>query len=835
MLNQQALSRRVDVSATISDYVYRYEKKYTEALHDGDNNTVPADIAEDSIIDELTKDGLTLSHAQYDPATGIAAIAVYDSQTGETYIAYAGTNRDADGMTDIVSDVKIGINDALALKKLGNAAINFYDQVQSTGANITATTGHSYADFLSTYVAISRNVPYKFGYQGAPQYVAKLTPQEIALNNLYAQGITPPQEAIQAAKTAREEANRMQRLMNSYSGYAVTFSTSGDFLTNSLWNQKKGEFDFGGNGYSAIGRAGTSVLSLLWGSSIDTRYVGHVIAVDANTPHSMFKYRTNPYLMDYTLQIVLAQFTAVDFDGDGVSDFLLDATYLTKQPLIPLSKVSGDGTKIELDAEAMTVLESNLTVIKGQLDEFYQVVQTATEQNEEILASLASRRQTLKDAIVTELEAISLVEAIRKIDTAYSNLENLQSVLPTLADYETFEFSRQFDGSGVSGNYRWFSDSGGKTPWHFYPTSNTLNNLSWAAQILNNHIRDYLKGISNSSPSFFNLHTQTDVAAQGVAVINSFENIIEQTTAGLGNRARFEDGIPQAIQEVLLVLAQNLTNLISGVQYLINVTGIIRETLLTTDATLATDIQTLNLSSLPISDISISKDYNQFLEETGVFDDKKVIQAFDDQVDEQAENLANQMATAFEGYLSEVKGQIETFNTDITNLTDELISLTPLMATNLYYKKTGLVALTTLDKENPLIPAGTVGSHIAISSTINSLANGTHHSSLLSSDITLTEAITTINTAYSSLGGFKEPFRIGMEDAFYGVAGLKNVAKSQKLVGLALESLETRFSEFQTQLSNQSGKAIEALTNDLTDLIRSMSHVSQMIADCFGD
>lgn len=73
---------------------------------------------------------------------------------GETYIAYAGTNKDADGATDFISDANIGANNSAYLKRLGDKATSFYDRVQSNGDNITVTTGHSYGDFLASRVAI---------------------------------------------------------------------------------------------------------------------------------------------------------------------------------------------------------------------------------------------------------------------------------------------------------------------------------------------------------------------------------------------------------------------------------------------------------------------------------------------------------------------------------------------------------------------------------------------------------------------------------------------------------------------------------------------------------
>ncbi|HEL9645008.1 TPA: hypothetical protein U0K67_001227 [Streptococcus suis] len=136
-MSQSDVTRRIDISAKISDYVYTYEQKYNDALNDGDPDTDPVKNGQASIDKKLANDKLRLIDATYDPSTGVAAIAVYDSQTDETYIAYAGTNFEADGLKDVESDAAIGLNDSLYLKKLGDRAVSFYDQVQRSGARIT--------------------------------------------------------------------------------------------------------------------------------------------------------------------------------------------------------------------------------------------------------------------------------------------------------------------------------------------------------------------------------------------------------------------------------------------------------------------------------------------------------------------------------------------------------------------------------------------------------------------------------------------------------------------------------------------------------------------------
>ncbi|MGT2947600.1 hypothetical protein ACVR0T_10875, partial [Streptococcus chenjunshii] len=100
----EKLERRVDVSAEISDYVYTYEQNYTKALKD--NPKLNQDeLNKKALKDFYVPNNTTITDAMYDEETGVAALAVEDSQTGETYIAYAGTNMKADGMTDVTSDM----------------------------------------------------------------------------------------------------------------------------------------------------------------------------------------------------------------------------------------------------------------------------------------------------------------------------------------------------------------------------------------------------------------------------------------------------------------------------------------------------------------------------------------------------------------------------------------------------------------------------------------------------------------------------------------------------------------------------------------------------------
>lgn len=94
MSPSEKLDRRIDSSSDLSQYVYDFEKQYTEYMKKGyseKNASIQARRTLNEILQE-NNPGLRSSDAMYDKETGIAAIAVKDKNTGETYIAYAGTN-----------------------------------------------------------------------------------------------------------------------------------------------------------------------------------------------------------------------------------------------------------------------------------------------------------------------------------------------------------------------------------------------------------------------------------------------------------------------------------------------------------------------------------------------------------------------------------------------------------------------------------------------------------------------------------------------------------------------------------------------------------------------
>lgn len=858
-------NRRVDVSANISDYVYEYEKDYTVR-----NPKNPLKTTE-KLIEESYGDSVKIVDSMYDKDSGVAAIAVEDTLTGETYISYAGTNYKADGHKDIISDITIGINDSLYLKEINKPALDFYDRVEAKGNYITTTTGHSYGEFQAGRVALERQVPYNYGYQGAPQSVNGKTAQEMATSgdavwfkqivakshnfkefkknlDLFLNGpassgdsVRLPDDTVlnqywnyfsrlkdispKTVKMAKEEAKRIEGLRKNYKGQSITFSTTRDVLTNITWAQDGQDISFGGqvldNGLlNWMLDAGTPTILDYLGITKETKYPGNVVAIDLPIHHNMNEYRKSAEAMEYTKQIVLEQLFAVDIDGDGLLDFAVTPENTTTRDLL---KKYGDSKEIRIDTTSMSVLITNLNASLGHAKDLLEVVKRTSQANENVMNNLSSRTNNLKEAIFQHLQSISLIEAVQKIDKAYSNYDGITGTLYALNAYNPNDFSRRFDLFGFSGLNDYFYSNGDHFDHGVITSKLSKIKLNNDPLLLDIEVHN----ISTKSKSEGNIWAgsgmSTNLGTKGAELINSFEGMIEKSTTGLDKRSHFGDGIPQAVNEILKVLEQNIQTIIYCISYTISVAGIIKTALEETDRGLARNIDTLDFSSVPDVNTNVSQDYNSYLEESGIFDDRDVISAFDDQIDVRAEDLANQMSTSFSNYLDNAKAYIEQTNKVMTNAKYNLQELINDFPTEIYYKN----KFEDTDKKK----YGIVESQISISGTIRKAV-----SDIDSVDIYLTTAATTINLVVSMLGGFKPAFRNGMEDAFYGAAELKGVVRAQKAVGAVVKSLQIQFTNFKSDLESLAlGSASQALEYKLGDMTNLMGNVSHVIDDCFGN
>lgn len=827
-MSKEEINRRVTVSADISASVYEFEKYFVKnSAWLSDKSKQDINMVKRELISKKAPlpPNTELTNYYYDPSTGVAAIAVKDNQTGETYIAYAGTNVEADSIQDPISDLHIGFSNQLPLRRIEDSATAFYREVQESGANVTVTTGHSYGDFLATRVAIVEQTPYKFGYQGAPQSVSTRSFLEINYDLILLSGQVTKEELDAWIRAEKMEEERVNQLIANYSGYSATFATTADALTNALWEQKPNEIQFDGRvvlGGFDLDLAKSLLLHIVkrkLNTEVDTSYVGNVIAIDVPIEHDMSAYKSSMEAMYYTVEAVLADLHSVDFNRDGVADFVLSPEYLVKTPIIPAWASGGAGSTINLDLGVLEVVATNLRGISTYLSDLLTLNGEGISANQEVVDGVNQRKESYKETISEQLESIALVQAVKDIDSAFEQIVDLETMLSTIVSYDSYEFSRRFDNWGSSIFYSWYKENG--SSWNYNSVVNSLTRLS----IGSGELRSVARNNSDVGPSkyggIFSIGTRTNVARKGEELINSFEEEIESVTKGIGNRSSYSDGIPLAIGEVLDVIHFNLQAVIQCVNYTVEVVEKIKDAMISVDAQLASDITKLDLSLISPVDVSIYTDYQTFLESTGVFDDMSVLKAYDDQIDKKAEELANSMSTEFSNYLSEVSSEISSTNSLLSTIVSTSNKLTNQMETNVYYKEWG-------EKERHYY--GRVGDFISISYAISRL-----QSESLEIDRMLTTASTKVNTVVGALGNLYEPFRRGAEDAIYGLSGLEAIVKAQLSISEVLLSMKSRFEEMKVQISSNQGVAVNALGEKMDEIISLMSTSEQLITDCFGN
>ncbi len=857
---QNSLQMRVDASSKVADYVYDFEDEYTNAIKEGKNTEDAYSAGFDAVSAKLGNN-LSIVNSSYDSDTGIAAIAVEDSQTGETYIAYAGTNVGADGIKDARSDVNIGTNNSVELKKLGDKATQFYDETVAMGKNVTVTTGHSYGDFMASRVAIERQVPYKFGYQGAPQTASDahglqaelflasevssagptalglLTANPIMiaggqLLKLPFMGLSQGVGFLYSTGILRNyERERVQALTENYSGYAVTFSTTKDLLTNAVWQQDSSQINYHGKekgtgSFNGLIDFGKNYLSAGYGINVQGQYVGNVVAIDLDIPHNMTDFRKNQEAMATAQAIVAQELFGVDLDKDGQLDFMVTSDYTRSDSLLPPGAQSSDGgLTIQISPEHLGALAANLGVVLAQMGDMVTLTSQAITANEGVMETLSGRRDNLKTVIVEHLKTISLVQAVFEIDGVYDSLGEISGHLDTIKNYKIKNFTAPFDLMDYATKDFTVGKKG--RAYAYGETSGKLSTVVTGATNLKTSLEaiDEYDSSNNSSSNMVVIGAKTSIGLSGESLINSFEETIEKTTQGIDNRSAKEDGIPDALNEILPVVAQNLYTVYQCIEYLISVVNTIKETMKSTDANLASGIEAFDFSQIPDVQVNVSSDYDTFLEDSEIFDDKAVMAAYDDQVDKKAESLSNEMSNSFSSWLNTAKPLLETTNTALTDSKETFPSLISQYGWDIWYTYKADV----LDGKKDDYHLGAISSLISISDTIKTVQG-----SFESIDTKLTMATTTINTVSSQLDGFKEPFRKGMEAAFYGADNLDGIVSSQQSVATVIAAIKTRFEVFQGQLSHNKGAAINALGAKVSSTVTVLGLVNRLLVDCFG-
>ena len=510
----------------------------------------------------------------------------------------------------------------------------------------------------------------------------------------------------------------------------------------------------------------------------------------------------------------------LDIDGDGKIDFRLDQKNLEEEPLFSptfTEKVNG-GLEIKINYESLKYLSNQLITAINDLETALNILNSAEAYNNELSNKKENRKETLEQYVINHLEQMNVLNMIGKIDKLFNDIDDNKEKYRRVGRYNTKSFSSQFHNTG-------------KTMWveeddHIFNYSSIEASLNVVVNSSNEVVRviDLIsmdgQFSTEADGSIVSLDVRSQIAKDGEGVINSFKDKIRDSFKGENNRSGFDDGIVDALKEVIRVEKQNVQTLINCFQYMNSAVQITAYSFNESDTDLGNKLkenqQVVGNYQVP----TVPSDYNTFLKQTNVFNDVEVVKAFDKQVDTRTGELSSEMISKLGSYFESVAGRIK----DVLNAVkdnklavDDAVKKYPIQ---IYHKTIGSKDKTYYGSVESCISEAT-----AIKEVGEISAELEERNTRLMSDI---EGVT------SSLPRLKDLLEQSLEELIYGYDNLSGILKAHNSVNDILNKINRQASTFNSLLKENRGQTINKATVRLEEIINTTNNVNTMIEDCFG-
>ena len=506
---------------------------------------------------------------------------------------------------------------------------------------------------------------------------------------------------------------------------------------------------------------------------------------------------------------------SVDVDRDGKLDAQFGKDKLLTTELMP---GSGAGKDIVINFSSLQGLSKNLQGLLEDIKQIRELLTKSTTTNSTVESRKVSRTETLEQSIVSYLEQINLIKSIKNLDNFYTKLEGKEKLFSEIANYSTYQFSRQFDRVGFSGFKTWCYRSGAS--WDYGIVTKLLDSLSKKASETWDTINKIIvmPGMTPGTTSIIQLNTKTGIAQKGEATINSFKKSIGDTLKGEGIRSTFDDGIANPLTEVLAVELTNVDKMEACINSMIGSVNALAESHRNNDATIEQNWRSNQDVMGGYIVGTIPTDFDTFVKQSNLFDDLEVLKAFDQQVDNTTKSLGDSMITAFSGYLTESKSSVDATHSGLNDTESAARDVIAEFATEICYK-----VKLSINFYN------TVEACISIASSIKEIK-----SFIDSIEQEYQETIQTIFNTGNSLPSLKTQLRSYLEDAIYNYSTLSDVVKGQRVIASIMNRIYTQALGFLRLVNENKGKSIEALAERMEDMGTMASHISQIVEQCFG-
>ena len=506
---------------------------------------------------------------------------------------------------------------------------------------------------------------------------------------------------------------------------------------------------------------------------------------------------------------------SVDVDHDGKLDAQFGRDKLLTTELMP---GSGAGKDIVINFSSLQGLSKNLQGLLEDIKQIRELLTKSTTTNSTVESRKANRTETLEQSIVSYLEQINLIKSIKNLDDFYTKLEGKEKLFSEIANYSTYQFSRQFDWFGFSHFKTWCYRSGAS--WDYGIVTKLLDSLSKKAGETWDTINKIIvvPGMGPGGTRIIQLNTKTGIAQKGEATINSFKKSIGDTLKGEGIRSAFDDGIANPLSDVLKVELTNVDKMEACINSMIGSVNALAESHRNNDATIEKNWRSNKDVMGGYIVGSIPTDFDTFVKQSNLFDDLEVLKAFDQQVDNTTNSLGDSMITAFSGYLTESKSSVDATHSGLKDTESAASDVIAEFATEICYK-----VKLSINFYN------TVEACISIASSIKEIK-----SFIDSIEQEYQETIQTIFNTGNSLPSLKTQLRSYLEDAIYNYSTLSDVVKGQRVIASIMNRIYTQALGFLRLVNENKGKSIEALAERMEDMGTMASHISQIVEQCFG-
>ena len=506
---------------------------------------------------------------------------------------------------------------------------------------------------------------------------------------------------------------------------------------------------------------------------------------------------------------------SVDVDHDGKLDAQFGRDKLLTTELMP---GSGAGKDIVINFSSLQGLSKNLQGLLEDIKQIRELLTKSTTTNSTVESRKANRTETLEQSIVSYLEQINLIKSIKNLDDFYTKLEDKEKLFSEIANYSTYQFSRQFDWFGFSHFKTWCYRSGAS--WDYGIVTKLLDSLSKKAGETWDTINKIIvvPGMGPGGTRIIQLNTKTGIAQKGEATINSFKKSIGDTLKGEGIRSAFDDGIANPLSDVLKVELTNVDKMEACINSMIGSVNALAESHRNNDATIEQNWRSNQDVMGGYIVGTIPTDFDTFVKQSNLFDDLEVLKAFDQQVDNTTNSLGDSMITAFSGYLTESKSSVDATHSGLKDTESAASDVIAEFATEICYK-----VKLSINFYN------TVEACISIASSIKEIKNFIDNI-----EQEYQETIQTIFNTGNSLPSLKTQLRSYLEDAIYNYSTLSDVVKGQRVIASIMNRIYTQALGFLRLVNENKGKSIEALAERMEDMGTMASHISQIVEQCFG-